>query len=71
MFPLQTHCGGGELQLGLANPLRLHKLLCEWLKRLRNPLDADHVGYQAPLTEEVRATLGEENRDGVRDRAAR
>ena len=37
----------------------------------RNPLDADHVGYQAPLTEEDRATLGEEDRDGVRNRAAR
>ena len=37
----------------------------------RNPLDANHVGYQAPLTEEDRATLGEEDRDGVRDRAAR
>ena len=37
----------------------------------RNPLDVDHVGYQAPLTEEDRATLGEEDRDGVRDRAAR
>ena len=45
MFPLQTHCGGGELQLGLAGPPRLHKLLCEWLKRLRNPLDAQSTSH--------------------------
>ena len=45
MSPLQTHCGGGELQLGLAGPPRLHKLLCEWLKRLRNPLDAQSTSH--------------------------
>ena len=44
-FRCRPNAGGGELQLGLAGPPRLHKLLCEWLKRLRNPLDAQSTSH--------------------------